>query len=66
MIFNSYEFVDGPPHLDKQKQKEDKEKRDIIESKSFTVIELDFKDGRYLQNMSLIEKEVAKLRDYFD
>ena len=49
-----YVFVDGPPHHDEQKQKEDKVKRDIIESKGFTLITLDFKNSRYLQDPSLI------------
>ncbi|KKK79486.1 hypothetical protein LCGC14_2833020, partial [marine sediment metagenome] len=63
---NTYLFVDGPPHLPDNVQSEDRAKRDKIESKGFTVIELDFKDGKYIENSFLIERQVSKLRAYFD
>lgn len=62
----TYVFVDGPPHAPEHVQKEDNKKRDKLESINFTVIELDFKDGAYKENLSLIEKEVSKLREYLD
>ena len=61
-----YVFVDGPPHTPEPVQQQDREKRDILESKGYTVIDLDFKDGRYIEDSSLIRREVLKLRDYFD
>ena len=59
-------FVDGPPHASEHVQKEDREKRNKLESINFTVIELDFKDGAYKENPSLIEKEVLKLKEYLE
>ena len=40
-----YIFVDGPPHAPDHVKEEDKEKRNKIESKGFSVIQLDFIDG---------------------
>ena len=57
-------FVDGPPHAHEAVQRVDKEKRELLESKGYTVIELDFKDGRYIEDPYLIEREVSKLKDY--
>lgn len=57
-------FVDGPPHAPEVVQREDREKRNTLESKGYTIIELDFKDGKYRENPSLIEQEVLKLKDY--
>ena len=46
---------------------EDKEKRNKIESKGFSVIQLDFIDGNYQQDPTLIEKEVLiKLKPYLE
>ncbi|MBY9008200.1 MAG: hypothetical protein KGD63_15780 [Candidatus Lokiarchaeota archaeon] len=53
-----YIFVDGPPHASDHVQEEDKEKRNTIESKGHSVIQLDFIDGNYRQDPTLIEKEV--------
>ena len=62
-----YLFVDGPPHAPDHVQEEDKEKRIKIESKGFSVIQLDFIDGNYQQDPTLIEKEVLiKLKPYLD
>ena len=61
-----YIFVDGPPHANENVQREDKQKRDIVESNGFTVIDLDFKDGKYTEDPSLVEKEVLKLKDYIE
>jgi very-short-patch-repair endonuclease len=62
-----YIFVDGPPHAPDHVQEEDKEKRNKIESKGFSVIQLDFIDGNYRQDPTLIEKEVLiKLKPYLD
>ncbi|KKN33449.1 hypothetical protein LCGC14_0803810 [marine sediment metagenome] len=62
----TFVFVDGPPHTSDQVQIEDREKRNKLESVNFTVIELDFKDGAYNENHSLIEKEVLKMKEYLD
>ncbi len=60
-------FVDGPPHASDHVQEEDKEKRNKIESKGFSVIQLDFIDGNYRQDPTLIEKEVLiKLKPYLE
>ena len=63
---STYLFVDGPPHAAENIQKEDRTKRDKIESQGFTVIELDFKDGKYIDDPSLIGTQVSKLKNYFD
>lgn len=55
-------FVDGPPHIPIDIQELDRQKRTRIESKGFTVVELDFKDGDY----SKLDEEVEKLRSYLD
>ncbi|MBN1215717.1 MAG: DEAD/DEAH box helicase [Candidatus Lokiarchaeota archaeon] len=55
-----YVFVDGPPHTPDHIQKEDREKRDSLESKGFSVVELDFKDGNYQDDPTLIEKEISE------
>jgi len=62
----TFVFVDGPPHAPENVQKEDRDKRDILESKGCTVIELDFKNGAYNENPSLIEGEVLKMKEYLD
>ena len=59
----TFVFVDEPPHDTEHVQKEDREKRNVLESKGFTVVELDFKDGIYTSNPHLIEKEVMKLKE---
>ncbi len=46
-------FVDGPPHIPDNVQSEDRAKRDKIESQGFTVIELDFKEGKYFEDPSI-------------
>ncbi len=62
-----YIFVDGPPHAPDHVKEEDKEKRNKIESKGFSVIQLDFIDGNYRQDPTLIEKEVLiKLKPYLE
>ncbi|MHA1426726.1 MAG: DEAD/DEAH box helicase [Candidatus Helarchaeota archaeon] len=57
-------FVDGPPHIPENVQKEDAQKRDFLESKGQVVVALDFKDGKYKEDPTLIEKEVQKLKDF--
>jgi len=57
---NKYIFVDGPPHAPENIQEEDGKKRDKLDSKGQIVIQLDFIDGAYKENPSLIEKEVKK------
>lgn len=37
-----------------------------LESHGYTVVALDFKDGKYKDDPSLIEKEKLKLKDYLD
>ncbi|MBD3211384.1 MAG: DUF1998 domain-containing protein, partial [Candidatus Lokiarchaeota archaeon] len=60
-----YVFIDGPPHTPDHIQQEDIEKRAKIESKGYSVVELDFKDGKYQEDSSLIEKELkSKLIPY--
>ena len=62
-----YIFVDGPPHASDHVQKEDKEKRNKLESKGFSVIQLDFIDGKYRQEPNLIKNEVLiKLKPYLE
>ena len=62
-----YIFVDGPPHAPDHVKEEDKEKRNKIESKGFSVIQLDFIEGSYRQDPTLIEKEVLiKLKPYLE
>ncbi len=61
---NKYIFVDGPPHDPENIREEDKRKREKLESKSLVVIELDFIDGKYVKDPSLIEKEVKDKFDY--
>ena len=62
-----YIFVDGPPHAADHVQEEDKEKRDKLESKGFSVIQLDFIDGKYRQDPNLIKNEVLiKLKPYLE
>ncbi|MHA1380687.1 MAG: helicase-related protein, partial [Candidatus Helarchaeota archaeon] len=56
-------FVDGPPHASDDIQQKDEEKRNFLESKGYVVFSLDFKDGRYKDDPSLIEQEVSKLKD---
>ena len=55
-----YVFVDGPPHSLDHVQEVDRSKRDVLESRSFSVVELDYKDGKYQQDPSLIEKEIIE------
>ncbi len=57
---NKYIFVDGPPHAPENIREEDKIKRDKLDSKGNIIIELDFIDGKYDEDPSLIEKEVKK------
>lgn len=57
-------FVDGPPHLPENVQTEDKRKRDFLESRSYIVVALDFKDGKYREDPTLIEKEIKKLKEF--
>ncbi|MHA1251090.1 MAG: DEAD/DEAH box helicase [Candidatus Helarchaeota archaeon] len=59
-------FVDGPPHRAENIQKQDKEKRDFLESKGYIVMVLDFKDGRYVNDSSIIAREVEKLKYIFE
>ncbi len=62
---NKYIFVDGPPHAPENIRGEDKKKRDKLDSKGQIVIELDFIDGKYNDEPSLIEKEVKEKFDDF-
>ncbi len=57
---NKYIFVDGPPHTPENIREEDKIKREKLGSKGNIVIELNFIDGKYKNNPSLIEEEVKK------
>ncbi|GAI77103.1 unnamed protein product, partial [marine sediment metagenome] len=57
---NKYIFVDGPKHAPENIREEDIIKRDKLESKGNIVIELDFIDGKYDEDPSLIEKEVKE------
>ncbi|MHA1271491.1 MAG: DEAD/DEAH box helicase [Candidatus Helarchaeota archaeon] len=57
-------FVDGPPHMQENIKRQDKEKREFLEAHGYIVIELDFRNGEYVNNPSLIEREVSKLNDY--
>ncbi|MHA1338826.1 MAG: DEAD/DEAH box helicase [Promethearchaeota archaeon] len=60
-----YVFVDGPPHSQDYVEESDKRKREKLERKGYSVVELDFKDGKYTQDPSLIEKEIEeKLKPY--
>ena len=62
---DKYIFVDGPPHAPENIQEEDKRKRDKLESKSMVVVPLDFIDGKYKNDPSLIEKEVQEQFDEY-
>ena len=53
-----------PANLREFIREEDKRKRDRLRSKGKVVIELDFTDGKYKNNPSLIEEEVKKEFDY--
>ncbi|MHA1843404.1 MAG: DEAD/DEAH box helicase [Promethearchaeota archaeon] len=57
-------FIDGPPHMQENIKKQDKEKREFLEAKGYIVVVLDFKNGDYINNPSLIKEEVLKLSDY--
>lgn len=61
---DTYVFVDGPPHEEEHQQKEDRSKREILESHGKIVIVLDFSDGEYRKKPELIQKEVNKLKQY--
>ena len=51
-IKNNPRFEDGPPHAPDYVKEEDKEKRNKIESKGFSVIQLDFIDGSFMQEIN--------------
>jgi len=59
-------FVDGPVHEEKSIKETDTKKREFLESRGFSIVVLDFKDGKYIENKDLIISETKKLKDYFD
>ena len=59
-------FVDGPIHEEKPVKESDTKKREFLESIGYSIVELDFKDGKYVDNSELIESETQKLREYLD
>jgi hypothetical protein len=64
---NIHIFVDGPPHQYSDVSLRDESKRQFLDlGLNQIVVELDFKDGKYSIDRTLIEKEVnQKLRNYF-
>ncbi|MHA1684752.1 MAG: DEAD/DEAH box helicase [Promethearchaeota archaeon] len=63
--YGVYVFVDGPPHIYKNVKKSDKGKRSIIEDKyGNPVVNLDFVDGKYIENPSTIKEELKKIKEY--
>jgi hypothetical protein len=65
---NIHIFVDGPPHLYPDVSMRDQSKREFLDlGLNQIVIELDFKDGKYITDRSIIEKEIIiKLKPIFE
>lgn len=51
-------FVDGSPRTPDHVQEEDREKRINIEAMGYSVVVLDLKGGKYIDDPSKIEKEI--------